>query len=468
MKSILIISVNKAAIQGIRDRLGTKYRIDAAHDPVEGLDKFRRKRQDITFIDLDMLQATSSRGGPPDISEALHPFRQTFPAADIVVLSSQPRIREAVDAVKAGASTYLTFPLDPVEVDHVTESLSQIKKMESELEHLRQDAWPVSLQEGARTNSPVMKEVLGKVRSVAPTKTTVLLTGETGSGKGVLARLIHAWSNRAGGPFIAVHCGAVPDTLLESEFFGHEKGAFTGAVRRKLGKFQIADSGTLFLDEIGTISPAAQVKMLQVLQERTFSRVGGEDTIEVDIRLVAATNMDLKQLCQEGRFREDLFFRLNVFPIEVPPLRERTEDIPLLLATFLDQLNRVHKKDIKTATPEVIEALRRYAWPGNIRELENLIERAYILSSGALLRKEGFPSEIFNFEPGSETAAGQEMPTLHQVRQEALDKVELSYLRDILARCQGRINKAAQIAGMTTRQLHNLMTKHGMRKEDYK
>ena len=224
------------------------------------------------------------------------------------------QIRDAVEAVKAGASNYLTYPVSSSEVHYVLENLSEFQKIEFELELRREEVLGASLEEGARTNSPLMKEVLRKIRSVAPTRTTVVLTGETGSGKGVLARLLHALSNRAEGPFIAFHCGAIPDTLLESEFFGHEKGAFTGAVRRKLGKFQIADGGTLFLDEIGTITPAAQIKMLQVLQDRTFTRVGGEETIEVDIRLVAATNMNLEKLTKEGLFREDLYFRLNVFP----------------------------------------------------------------------------------------------------------------------------------------------------------
>ena len=265
------------------------------------------------------------------------------------------------------------------------------------------------------------------------------MTGETGSGKGVLAKLIHRQSNRSNGPFIAVHCGAIPETLVESEFFGHEKGAFTGAIRRKMGKFQIADGGTLFLDEIGTISLSTQIKMLQVLQEKTFSRVGGEESVEVDVRLVAATNMDLKKLCRDGLFREDLYFRLNVFSIDVPPLRKRSDDIPMLIDTFLERLNRVHTKDIKGVTPEVLEVLRRYAWPGNIRELENLIERAFILEKGNLLTEESFPAELFSIDTYIEGRQIEELPSLEDVRQKAVKQVEKRYLGEILALSKGRI-----------------------------
>jgi len=283
-----------------------------------------------------------------------------------------------------------------------------------------------------------------------------------------LARAIHAHSNRSEGPFIAVHCGAIPDTLLESELFGHEKGSFTGAIKRKLGKFQIADGGTVFLDEIGTITPAAQIKLLQVLQEMTFTRVGGETPIQVDMRVVAASNEDLQTLSDQGHFRKDLFYRLNVFPIELPVLRERLDDIPLLMETFLERLNRMHGKDIKGVKPEVVEACMRYSWPGNIRELENLMERAYLLEKGAMLSPTGFPSDLFSLEKISSIVSTGQVPTLAQVRSKAVDIAELRYLRDILALNKGRVDQSADIAGITTRQLHNLLTKHGLHKEEFK
>ncbi len=468
MKSVLVATHDREAAREIRDRLQRGYRIDTASDYDSCLEMFRRKRYEFTFIDIVFLQADADNQGRFNYKDVLQPFWRAFPSAPLIILSTQAHLREAVAAVKAGAGTYLICPLDPHEIKYVVDSLVESQKVESELLHFRENLWREFPLEGAWTNSLLMKEVLSKIHSVASTKTTVLLTGETGSGKGVMAKLIHSYSNRKDKPFIAVHCGAIPDSLLESEFFGHEKGAFTGAVRRKPGKFQIADGGTLFLDEIGTITPAAQIKMLQVLQERSFARVGGEEVINVDIRLVAATNMDLKKLAQEGLFREDLYFRLNVFPIEIPPLRERSEDIPSLIGVFLEKLNRVNTKEIKGITPEVQDILLQYSWPGNIRELENLVERAYILSNGPLLSAEDFPGELFALETLTGDTGAQIRPTLEEVRRAALIQVERRYLREILSIHKGRIDQTAAQAGITTRQLRNLMTKYGLRKEEFK
>jgi transcriptional regulator with GAF, ATPase, and Fis domain len=318
------------------------------------------------------------------------------------------------------------------------------------------------------SHSPAMQLVLEQVRLVAPTTTTVLLTGETGTGKGVIARLIHRHSMRGENQFLAAHCGAIPDTLIESELFGHEKGAFTGAHARKLGRFETAKGGTLFLDEIGTISPVAQIRLLEVLQDKTFLRVGGETPITADVRVIAATNIDLKKMVQAGSFRSDLYYRLNVFPIHIPPLRERVEDIALLVKSFLKRLNRQHLKEIHGLQPEVLEALKRYPWPGNIRELENLIERAYILEKGSTLGPEAFPAEIFAFDPTAAAEPKGAPPTLAEVRRRGLDQIERRYLREVLTTTAGRIDRAAAVAGLTPRQLHNLMTKHGLRKEEFR
>jgi len=271
--------------------------------------------------------------------------------------------------------------------------------MESELDYLRDRFWQEDSLEIVRTRSPLMKRLFDKVRSVAPTKSTVLLNGETGTGKGVLARLIHQHSNRKDGPFISVHCGAIPDTLLESELFGHERGAFTGAVRRKLGKFEIAQGGTIFLDEIGTITPSAQIKLLEILQDGTFHRVGGEERIEANMRVIAATNADLRKMCEAGQFRKDLYYRLNVFPLEIPPLKERMEDIGYIVEVILKKLNKFDLKEIHDIHPHVIDAFGNYPWPGNIRELENLMERAYILEESPILMPDSFPDELFTSNP---------------------------------------------------------------------
>ncbi len=319
-----------------------------------------------------------------------------------------------------------------------------------------------------RTSNPQMQAVLRKVATVAPTESTVLFTGETGTGKTVLARILHYQSLRRKHPFVSVQCSAVAEGLLESELFGHEKGAFTGAIRRKPGKFELAQHGSIFLDEIGTISATAQIKLLKVLEEKEFQRVGGEETIHCDVRIIAATNSDLKQLILEGTFRSDLYYRLNVFPIEVPPLRERREDIPLLVDAFLQRLDKVYRKRIFGLEPAVLEAFQRYAWPGNVRELENLIERAYILESGSVLRAENFPSDLFGTAAPPPPAGIDASRPLRDFRAEWTRHAEAAYLRALLQRHSGRIASSARAAGIGVRQLHKLLARHGIRKEEFR
>jgi transcriptional regulator with GAF, ATPase, and Fis domain len=292
--------------------------------------------------------------------------------------------------------------------------------------------------------------------------------GETGTGKGLLAKLIHRHSNRGDAQFISVHCGAIPDTLLESELFGHERGAFTGASRRKLGKFEIASSGSIFLDEIGTITPSAQIKLLQVLQDGTYSRVGGESVLKTNARVISASNTDLNKMTLEGLFRKDLYYRLNVFPIEIPPLRDRIEDIPLLTGFFLRKLNQEFQKGILGIHPQVIQAFHQYAWPGNIRELENLMERAYILELSDQLTPDSFPKELFEYGERAPLFSVDDSLPLAEARRLAVDRFERQYLKSLMARNHGKINRSAQEAGITTRQLHKLMVRYGLRKEDFK
>ena len=267
---------------------------------------------------------------------------------------------------------------------------------------------------------------------------------------------------------MSVHCGAIPEGLLESELFGHEKGAFTGAVRRKLGKFELACGGTLFLDEIGTVSPSTQIKLLQVLQERTFSRVGGDEVIEADVRIIAATNDDLRRRCEAGTFRADLFYRLNVFPIEVPPLRHHLEDVPILVDGFLKRFNRLNQRRIDGIEPSVLAALQRYHWPGNIRELENLIERASILESSPLLSAAGFPAELFAADGPQGGVPPAARHSLHDARQAAIEAVERQYLSLKLTEHRGQLNASARSAWIGVRQLHKLMVKYRLRKEDFR
>ena len=465
MKSVLVVSNEEHAYRLILSAVKSKDTVEKIEQKALALSLLQKKRFDLIFIDLNAL---NNEVAGRSYREALMPFWQLYPSIEIIVMTSQERIRDAVKAVKAGASDYLTYPLDAEELKLVSENISKTRIMQSELDYLREQFGGPDSFELLRTNSERMKKVYQQIRSVAPTKSTVLLIGETGTGKSVLAKLIHRHSNRKDAPFIGIHCGAIPDTLIESELFGHEKGSFTGAVRRKIGKFEFATGGTILLDEIGTITPAAQIKLLQVLQDGSYQRVGGEESLKTDVRVIAATNADLNKMCDEGSFRKDLYYRLNVFPIEIPPLRERMDDIILFIDTFLNKLNQFSLKTIHGVHPQVIEALKHYSWPGNIRELENLVERAYILEASSVLTPESFPGELFEAETTSVFIPSSEHMTLAEARQRGIEEIERNYLKDVLARNRGKINESARDAGISSRQLNKLMNRYGLRKEEFK
>jgi len=464
MNRILVVSTQTDIFHFIQSCFRSGYRVGQALDKDHALEILKKKRFDFIFIDIDLMGSLPAN----DDSSPLQPFWHLYPTVEIIIMAPQEKIRDAVMAVKAGASNYVTYPLNAEEVKYVTETTYRSKLFQSEIDYLRDQFWQRDSIEMVRTDTPAMQSVFSKVRSVATTKSTVLLVGETGTGKSMLAKLIHQHSNRRSNQFISLHCGAIPDTLIESELFGHEKGAFTGAVRKKLGKFEIASGGTIFLDEIGTVTPSAQIKLLQVLHDGTFQRVGGEDSLQTDVRVIAATNSDLKHMVDAGQFRKDLYYRLNVFPIEIPPLRERREDIPLLVDAFLKRLNEHNVKHIHGVQPEVVQAFQHYQWPGNIRELENLLERAYILEASAVLTLKSFPREIFEPAAISGLWTDERLPTLAAVRQKEIAEIEMRYLKEVLERYKGKINEAAATAGISTRQLHKLMTRYGIRKESFK
>ncbi|MEJ2220159.1 MAG: sigma-54 dependent transcriptional regulator [Desulfobacterales bacterium] len=465
MQSILVTTTEQQTVQTIRSCFQTDCRVDNAVTKARALELLSKRHYDLVFIELDILLADVT---DKDCQEALQPFWQLYPTLEIVVMTPHHNIRQAVRAVKAGASDYLPYPVDSEEVKHVARGITESMMKQSELNYLRDQFWQADSLELVKTKSAAMKKVFEKIRSVAPTRSTVLLTGDTGTGKSVLAKLIHQHSNRRDAQFISVHCGAIPDTLVESEMFGHEKGAFTGAIKRKPGKFEIANGGTIFLDEIGTITPSAQIKLLQVLQDGAFQRVGGEEVLKTDVRVITATNADLKKMCDEGQFRKDLYYRLNVFPIEIPALNERVEDIPLFIETFLRNLNNFSLKKIHSTHPHVLGAFSRYSWPGNIRELENLIERAYILETSDILTPESFPNELFESESTPVFIPSSENLTLTQARQRGIEEVERNYLKDVLTHHRGKIGESAKAAGISTRQLNKLMNKYGIRKEEFK
>lgn len=471
MKHVLAVTTDSVALQVLPHCFAADIELELCRTLGEAHARLAARAHDMALVDMDLLCG----GRTTDFStiqEAVQAFRLHHPAAELIVLARQGSIRQAVDAVRAGAGNYLTYPLLAEEVRLVTQKLHESALVLSELDYLRGRL--IQGKEGGRegvvahTNSPRMREVHEKVRLVAATRSTVLLTGETGTGKSLVARLIHSHSNRRDKRFISVHCGAIPDALVESELFGHEKGAFTGAIRKKPGKFEIAEGGTIFLDEIGTISQSAQIKLLNVLQDRSFQRVGGETVIRPDVRVVAATNEDLGALCAQGSFRRDLYYRLNVFPIDIPPLRERKEDILLLAEAFVRRCNAQRTRDIRSIHPDVIEAFMHYGWPGNVRELENLIERACILESGEVLTLGSFPAEFCGPHGLPHTRHIDTSQPLETARRQAVEAFERGYLERVLASCGGSIKGTAAVAGITTRQLHKLMTRYGLRKEDFK
>ena len=465
MKTILIAVSSKEILKAVKTGLGDHFQILEALSYREALSMLDKKRPDLCFIDLLLLSE------PPDNltdKDSLKSFLSIYPTMPVVAMAPQKQVRHAVDLVRSGALDYLTYPIDPEELKYVIERAGKSIITQSELNYLRDEFWDPEWLKTVQTNNPVMRNIYEKIRAVAPTKSTVLITGETGTGKSVIASLIHRHSHRRNVQFISVHCGAIPDTLLESELFGHEKGAFTDASRRKLGKFEIASGGTIFLDEVGTLTPAAQIKLLQVLQEGIYQRVGGEHVLKCDVRTIAASNADLKKMSEEKTFRNDLYYRLNVFPIEVPPLRERIEDIPHLAELFISKLNKYYDKGILNLHEDVLEAMVNYTWPGNIRELENLIERAYIVEETKQLTPESFPVQLFE-RMGSVTRISLNTSmNLANARQRAVEDFERKYLAELLFQNNGKMKKAAEAAGITSRQLNKLMSKYGIKKELYK
>ncbi len=467
MKHNLVICTDKEMIKPIEQALIGSSRVEIETTLDTGIAKFRTNRYEHTFIETSLLKKHCELEDST-YEKAIASLKTSHPSMHIIVFSSSENLRETVNAVKAGASDYLISPIKPEEVTLITRQTVADDIIEAKLDYFKDKFWSHAAADIVVTKSRLMSDVYQKVKSVANTTSTVLLTGETGVGKTLVARLIHEHSARKKGPFVSVHCGAIPDGLVESELFGHEKGSFTGAIKRKLGRFEIANGGTIFLDEIGTLSQGTQVKLLQVLQESLFQRVGGESDIKVDVRIIAATNENLKELSDQKQFRNDLFYRLNVFPIEIPALRDRREDIPLLCEGILKKLNRSHSKDITGISATSLEALQTYNWPGNIRELENVLERAYIIETTQNLSIESLPLEMATNAGNNAIVPLNMMKTLAEVRSKAIEDIERQYLKELLSDNRGKINETAQMAGVGVRQLHKLMTKYDLSKEDFK
>lgn len=386
-EAVLIVEDNPVEAEILQDILQQAgYHTEVAFDGDEGIQKLEENFYDVVITDLSMPKV----GG----MEVLDYVVEHTPESICIILTGHGSIKSAVEAIKKGAYEYLTKPLRREEILLVMEKALETRRLRRENEYLRRRLWQEWGYGEIIGKSKAMQKVFSLIERVAATDSTVLILGESGTGKELVARAIHQASLRRNGPFIPVNCGAIPEELLESELFGHEKGAFTGAIKTRLGRFELAHGGTIFLDEVAEMSSKLQVKLLRVLQERAFERVGGIRSIKVDIRVIAATNRDLEKEVREGRFREDLYYRLNVIPVLLPPLRERKEDIPLLVEYFLNRFAHQKRLESKGIDQEALDILMRYDWPGNVRELENVIERMIILSTGEKLTAADVPEYI--------------------------------------------------------------------------
>jgi len=398
--SILIIDDEKAILKVMEMNLQREgYSVFTADNGNDGLKILQEKDIDVLLLDHQM----------PDINglELLKIIKNRYKDLPVIMVTAYGTIEMAVDAMKLGAFHYLTKPINFDEMYIIIRNAIEQKRLLNRVEMLTQEVKQLYGMGNIITNNQRMKEILEMLPGVADTEATILIMGETGTGKELIARAIHYNSKRAKGPFVKVNCTALSETILESELFGHEKGAFTGAYKLRKGRFEVADSGSIFLDEMGDIPISMQLKLLRVLQEMEFERVGGSETIKVDVRVIAATNRDLEDAVKKGTFREDLYYRINIIPVRIPPLRERKDDIPLLAIHFIDKFNKKNKKNIKEPSAELIAMLMEYSWPGNIRELENAIERAVILEKGEILTTRYF-TEIGNRITGSESESKDE------------------------------------------------------------
>jgi DNA-binding NtrC family response regulator len=439
--SILIVDDEPS----VRDSLSRWFRDDGydvgtSDGANEALTRLAEKKWDLALVDIRM------RG--TDGIELQRRMREIDPELVVIIMTGYASVDTAVTALKNGAYDYITKPLDPDDVAHLVTNALSHRRAARETERLRDVIASQAVHPSEIVgNSPAMQKLYAAIETVAPTDATVLITGESGTGKELVARAIHAASPRRFHPLVAIHCGALTETLLESELFGHEKGAFTGAQYRKKGKFEIAEGGTAFLDEIGDISLKTQTDLLRVLQEREITRVGGHQPIKVDFRCVAATNKDLQQLIKEGKFRPDLYYRLNVFSIELPSLRDRRADIPLLVDFFVNKYSTQMNRRIARVSPSAMSVLQQYDWPGNVRELENAVERAIVVARDPELREEDFAIKV-------EPRAVGDMPR-------TLDEIEKSHILRVLEECNYNQTRAAEVLRIDRVTLHNKLKRYG-------
>lgn len=426
----------------LREILSEEYQVDCAEDGQDAWAHIEANEYAVILLDLRMPRMTGI--------EVLQRLREAHSSSICIVITANNDIESAVQSMRLGAYDYIVKPFDNERLLLTVRNAVDKKRLENEVRHLREEVGHAGL-DGIIAGSLAMKRVFALVNRVLDNDVTLLITGESGTGKEVFARAVHNNSTRKNGPFIALDCAAIPDTLIENEFFGHEKGAFTGATASVPGKFELADGGTLFLDEIGNLRLDVQAKLLRVLQEREFSRIGGTRRIQVDVRIICATNADLELAMKENKFREDLYYRINVVPIRLPALREREGDIPELVRYFLGRFNRQMNKKIGVSERAMLQ-LCQYAWPGNVRELENMINRLVVIKDSDMIEPDDLPPE-FRVMPGSGIRQFPSSMTL--------DEVEQEYIMKVLGEENNNISRAAKILGITRKTLHNKLNRFG-------
>jgi len=446
--SILVVDDESGILQTLQILLKNEgFDVTVAQGGKAGLDALKAHAPDIVLTDVRMPQVTGI-----DILAAV---RQQDPETPVILMTAQASLQTAIQAVNEGAFYYIQKPFSNDDMVAICRRAADYRNLRAENKQLKQE---IRRRERSGMAKPLGKsraftDVLRLAEQVAPTESTVLIQGESGTGKEVIARYIHELSARVEGPFLSLNCGALPESLLESELFGHVKGSFTGAVRDKQGLFAAARGGTFFLDEIGEMSPATQVKLLRVLQEREAIPVGGTEAIPVDVRVVAATNRDLEEEIKRGRFRTDLFYRLNVIAIHLPPLRDRRDDIPIFVDAFLKRIAKEHGEELKQVAPEALEAIMAYDWPGNVRELENALERAVVLVKGTQIPLTAVPDKITERKP-------EPLVTEEPRANPTLEVIEQAYITWVLQSEGGNKTRAAEVLGIDPSTLYRKLSKY--------
>lgn len=464
MKPRILIVDDEVRMQRIFEiNLSPKYEVLTSGGGPEALKIARTQNITLMITDLKM----PGMSGMTLLKE-VHKFLPDLP---IIIMTAYGTVESAVQAMKEGVVDYILKPIKMDQMEVLIEKTLSLLRLRDENRDLRQELKSIYGPQNIVGNHPAMNKVIQLIHQVARTKATVLVKGESGTGKELVARAIHYESDRSSKPFVVINCAAIPSNLLESELFGHEKGAFTGAVKAKRGRLELADRGTLFLDEIGEMPKELQVKILRVLEEQKFQRVGGTGDIEVDNRIIAASNKDLKQAVEAGAFRDDLYYRLNVITIPIPPLRERKEDIPLLVDHFLAKHREVFKKKVSRVSEGALQLLMNYSWPGNVRELENALVRALVLCPSDCLEVGDLPEELRGEEKGKEARVPGDKEELKRMKKEAQqrikEEIEKKFIIEALRQGEGNILRSAVKVGMDRRQFQNLIKKYGVSKNNF-